>query len=477
MFGRDCLILTWICTVAIAACFLVCDAHAQRSTAAPPNIVLIMADDLGYGHLGCYGQEHIRTPNIDKLASGGIRFTQAYAGSSVCAPSRSVLMTGYHAGHTPIRLNSGAVPLLPEDVTLGEVLQEAGYVTGAFGKWSLGEAFTDGMPTRQGFDEFFGYFHQLHAHYYFPDYLWHNEKRYDIPGNMGDRKETYSHDLIMEKALDFIRRHGQEQFFCYLPVTLPHGEWVVPEVSLREYAGTFEENPPKYRWREGYALPKEPKATMAAMISHLDKDVGRVMDLLQELGVRDNTLVIFMSDNGGSDRALACPEFFQANRPLRDYKGSLYEGGIRVPAIANWPGRIEAGAVSDHVWHFADMMPTLAELSGGEASVPKDTDGLSFAPTLLGSEQAGREQRQHKVLVWQRRQGSLAARMGNWKAVSPTEGAPFELYDLSRDVAEANDLADKHTEVVATMRGHLEKQIESPRPQIEVKAPGGRKYR
>ncbi|MCC6156337.1 MAG: sulfatase-like hydrolase/transferase, partial [Candidatus Hydrogenedentes bacterium] len=271
---------------------------ASRAQTKPPNIVLIMADDLGYGHLGCYGQEHIRTPNIDRLAREGTRFAQAYAGCSQCAPSRSVLMTGYHSGHTPVRGNSGGISLRAEDVTVAEVLQRAGYRTGLFGKWGLGDADTPGVPNKQGFDEFFGYLHQKHAHFYYTDYLWHNDSRFALPGNMDGKREQYTPDVILDRALDFIRESKEAPFFCFVSSTIPHHEWAVPESSLKEYSGNFDETRPEFRWREGYAFPKEPKATMAAMISHLDKGVGKIIQLLDELKLRENTLVLFTSDNG-----------------------------------------------------------------------------------------------------------------------------------------------------------------------------------
>ncbi len=375
-----------------AAAFAAAGLNAQalgQSNAERPNIIFIMADDLGYGHLGCYGQQHIHTPNIDRLAKEGLRFTQAYAGCSLCAPSRSVLMTGYHCGHTPVRGNSGGIAMPDEYVTTAEVLKSAGYTTGVFGKWGLGDAETEGVPNKQGFDEFLGYLHQKHAHFYYTDYLWHNGEPYPLPGNTHGQKEQYSHDVILQKSMDFIRGNHANPFFCYLSLTIPHHEWIAPEDSLEEYSGTFDEHPPRFRWRQGYAFPDEPKANMAAMITRMDDGVGQIMALLKELGIDDNTLVIFTSDNGADRYSVAEPEFFKANGPLREYKGTLYEGGIRIPAIARWPGHIAPGTESALPWYFCDVMPTLAELGGATDAVPGGIDGLSIVPTLVGADAAG----------------------------------------------------------------------------------------
>jgi len=452
---------------------------AEARRAKPPNIVLIMADDLGYGHLGCYGQQIIQTPNIDRLAREGLRFTQAYAGCSLCAPSRSVLMTGYHAGHTPVRGNSGGIPLRDGDVTMAEVLQAAGYRTGLFGKWGLGDARTTGAPNEQGFDEFFGYLHQKHAHFYYTDYLWHNREPYPLEANRDGRRQRYSHDVIVERALDFIRQEQDAPFFCFLSATIPHHEWTVPEESLEQYASSFEEQPPRFRWRQGYAMPKKPKANMAAMISHLDRGVGKVMQTLEERGLSEDTLVIFTSDNGADSYSLASPTFFQANGALRGYKGSLYEGGIRVPAIAHWPGHIAPGTASEHAWYFADLLPTCAELAGNAPGVPADVDGVSIVPALLGAQAAGRPQPPHDFLFWEQWGSELprAVRRGNWKAVWPSKDAPIELYDLGADPGEQNDLATAHPDIVAELRGLMERNHADPPPQIEPDAPDGRYYR
>ncbi|GMV91588.1 MAG: arylsulfatase [Candidatus Hydrogenedentota bacterium] len=453
-------------------------AFAQDA-AQRPNIIFIMADDLGYGHLGCYGQEHIRTPNIDRLAKEGLRFTQAYAGAPLCGPSRSVLMTGYHSGHTPVRGNAGGIAMPDGYVTTAEVLKTAGYRTGLFGKWGLGDADTEGVPNRQGFDEFFGYLHQKHAHFYYTDYLWHNEERYPLPGNTQGKKEQYTHDVILEKSLEFIRANRENPFFCYLSLTIPHHEWTVPEDSLDEYADAFEEEPPQFKWRQGYAFPDKPKANMAAMITRMDDGVGKVMDLLQELGIDDNTLVIFTSDNGADRYSVAEPEFFEANGPLREYKGTLYEGGIRIPAIARWPKHIAAGTDSAHPWYFCDVMPTFAELAGAGEAVPGGIDGLSIMPALIGPDAAGREQDEHEFMYWELWGEKIqsAGRMGKWKGIYPGADADFELYDLETDVGELHNVAEAHPEIAAKMMSLLLLHHKDPPPQTEPSAPDGRQHR
>ena len=464
-----------------------------------PNIVFIMADDLGYGHLGCYGQEKIQTPHIDRLAGEGMRFTQAYAGSTVCAPSRAVLMTGQHGGHASVRGNSGGIPLRENDVTVAEVLQQAGYTTGCFGKWGLGEAGTSGVPTEQGFDEFVGYLHQIHAHFYYPEYLWKNEEKFPLPGNIlsggsargarqpgnaGGRRTQYAPEVIMQHALRFMRANQDRPFFCYLPTVIPHVELEAPREEFEQYAGQFEEEACKDP-RPGYAGNQQPKATLAAMISYLDNNVGRVVDLLEEAGIADNTLIIFTSDNGPQSGYCTYPDFFNANGPLRGYKRDMYEGGIRVPAVARWPGRIPAGSESDHAWYFPDVMPTLAELAGTSVPERAATDGLSIAPSLLGAEAAGRDQQEHECLYWElgadRSEDETAfrqaVRAGAWKAVRPTGGAEVELYNLEEDLDESNDLAAERPEMLEQMTAYLEEAHVRPRPQVEPVKVQGRRYR
>lgn len=446
-------------------------AHAQE--AARPNIVLIMADDLGYGHLGCYGQEHIRTPHLDRLAAEGVRFTDAYAGCPQCAPSRSVLMTGLHAGHTPVRGNSGGIPLRDADVTFAELLQDAGYRTGLFGKWGLGEAGTSGAPNKQGFDEFFGYLHQKHAHFYYTDYLWHNEAKYPLPGNANEQRTQYSHDVIMDKALEFIGGDHADPFLCFISLTIPHHEWTVPEKSLAEYAGQFEETPPEREWRPGYATPQLPKANMAAMITHMDKGIGQVMALLDENGLSENTLIIFTSDNGADSYSLACGEFFKANGDLRGWKYDMYEGGIRVPAIARWTGRTEPGKIDHSPWYFADMMPTFAALAGAEDNVPNGIDGVSIAPLFS----SGSVDRLHERLIYWEAGGAVAGRLGDWKIVRKGADSPVELFNLRDDVREQHNVAAGRAGIVERLEAMLRENHQPAPPQIEPAAPDGRYYR
>lgn len=435
-----------------------------------PNIIFIMADDLGYGHLGCYGQKIIKTPNVNRLAAEGMKFTQVYAGCSVCAPCRSVLMTGLHMGHTSVRKNDGGTPLLTEDVTVAEVLKKAGYTTGGFGKWGVGDAGTDGMATKQGFDEFFGYYHQVHAHYYYPEYLWDSDKKLPLPGNANDGRKQYAHDLIMERALAFIRSNKDRPFFCYLPVTIPHTELLVPDDSMRQYAGKFAEPTPWVDPRRHYADQPQPRAAFAAMVTRLDDGVGQIMALLKKLKIDDNTIVFFTSDNGGQAVGGVDAEFFEANKPLRGYKGGMYEGGLRVPMLVRWPGKIKAGAVNEHVSYFPDMMPTLAELAGVSGCVPPETDGISIVPALLGEDVAGRRQQKHEFLYWELGdEGRLiqAVRMGKYKAVRPKAGAELELYDLSTDISETKNIAARHSEIIAKIKAYLKTARTPLRPQGE----------
>jgi len=416
-----------------------------------PNIIFILADDLGYADLGCYGQEIIQTPRVDRMAAEGVRFTQCYAGCTVCAPSRSVLMTGQHTGHTYIRGNSGPkgrrVPLRPEDVTAAEVLKKAGYATGIFGKWGLGEADTTGVPNRQGFDEWFGYLNQHRAHFYYIDYIWHNEEKFAL-----DPKKDYTHDLIANRALDFIRENKERPFFVYLAVTLPHAECVVPDDEIiQQYRGRFPEKPYVSRGEQDYASSETPLASYAAMVSRLDRDVGRVIDLLQELGIDENTIIFFTSDNGPHHEGGNNPEFFNSNGPLRGIKRAMYEGGIRVPMVVRWPGKIEPGTQSDQVWAFWDFLPTAADLAG--ATAPENIDGISMVPAILGQEQKG-----HEFLYWEFFESGYhqAARMGDWKAVRHGKDGDIELYNLADDVGETTNVAADHPDVVEKMKEYLD---------------------
>ncbi len=417
-----------------------------------PNIVLILLDDLGYGDVGPYGQKMIRTPNIDRLAEQGKRFTDCYAGGAVCAPSRSALMTGFHTGHCSVRANAGTIPIPPEDVTVAEVLKSAGYKSGLFGKWGLGDAGSTGVPTKQGFDEYFGYLHQIHAHSYYPEYLWKNDRKFPLEGNRDQKRQQYSADLIAEQSFEFIRKHRSEPFFLYAAYTLPHGRHEVP--SDAPYSGRD--------WPQG-------EKNYAAMITRADGYIETVLRLLGELGLDEKTVVFFSSDNGAVTGDGHDIRFFNSNGPLRGQKGQLYEGGIRVPMIVRWPGKIAPGAVSDLAWAFWDFLPTVAELAGAEA--PRGLDGISVAPGLLG-----RPQRKHEFLYWEQhrfdqktqklREEAMvqAVRMGQWKAVRLRPGAPLELYNLREDIGESTNLAADHPEVIARIEAYLKTARTAPRP-------------
>jgi arylsulfatase A len=411
-----------------------------------PNIIYILADDLGYGDLGCYGQEKIRTPSLDRMAAEGMRFTNHYAGSAVCAPSRCVLMTGLHTGHARVRAN-GRMPIEPEDVTVAEVLKRAGYATAAIGKWSLGDAGTTGAATRQGFDYFFGYLNQGAAHFYYPESLDRNEGTVSLEANRDGKRGTYSHDLLTEEAIQFIRRSAPGPFFLYVPYTIPHAEVLVPEDSLSEYRDKWPEKP----FPGGhYAAQPTPRAARAAMITRMDRDIGRILDLVKDLGLDERTIVMFTSDNGPCTAGGQDPAFFESTGPLRGLKFGLYEGGIRVPMIARWPGKIPAGSVTDFASGFWDILPTCAELAGVQP--PARIDGVSLVPTLIGRP---REQAQRECLYWEHR-GWQAVRFGNWKAIRTTPERPIELYDLKSDIGEENDLAAASPGLVAKAEKYFE---------------------
>lgn len=448
-------------SISLAAGLGCASASSQGSRAGrrrKPNIVFILADDLGYADLGCYGQTKIKTPNIDKLAEEGMRFTQHYSGNPVCAPSRCTLMTGLHTGHSQIRGNKqvggdegwvlgattgGQWPLEEGTVTTGKILQKAGYKTGAFGKWGLGRVGTTGEPSKQGIDYFYGYNCQRQAHTFYPNHLWRNDKVEWIKENEDGQKKVYSHDLICEEALKFINRNKDNPFFLYVPSTIPHVALEVPEDALDEYKGKWPD--PPYDGKKGYIPHENPRACYAAMVSCLDREVGRIMALLKEFDLDDNTLVIFTSDNGPTYAGGADSDFFDSNGPLRGLKGSTYEGGIRVPFIARWPGRIEPGSTSDHVSAFWDFMPTCCELLGVEP--PDGIDGISMLPTLLGRT---RRQKKHELLYWELG-GKQGIRMGDWKAVRNRPGEKIELYNLAVDLGEQKDVADENPEIFKKM--------------------------
>jgi arylsulfatase A len=449
-------------------------ASGTRAAGRRPNIVFILADDLGYGHLGCYGQTKIRTPELDRMAAEGMRFRQAYAGCTVCAPSRSSLMSGLHTGHTPIRGNAGGVPLLPSEQTIAELLQQSGYRTGLFGKWGLGDATTTGAPNKKGFDEFFGYAHQLHAHFYYTHSLWKNEKNYYL-ANRHDWRREYSHDLIAREALDFIRKNRSNPFFLYLPFTIPHAELLAPDDAMAEYEGKFPETPFTSAPRFHYAPNPKPKAALAAMITRMDASVGAVFKLLAELGLDDDTIVFFASDNGPDSQNGNDVEFFQSAGPFRGYKTTMYEGGLRVPFIVRWPGKVPRGVVNDSVIAFWDVFPTLAEIAG--APVPKGLDGQSLMPVLTSTAKAASRQ---GGLYWELTDtdGGIAqaARIGDWKAVRPKAGAPLELYNLNSDVGEKRDLAASRPADVRRFEEFMRSAHRPGRPQTSYAPSDGRRY-
>jgi arylsulfatase A-like enzyme len=445
----------WLVRIAVCTALSALGPAADLSGAtraeegSRPNIVLILADDLGYGDVGCYGEEQIQTPRLDRMAAEGMRFTQFYAGSTVCAPSRCVLMTGQHLGHCYIRGNAKH-NLQPEHVTVAERLREAGYATGLFGKWGLGHEGSTGVPTRQGFDEFFGYLDQHHAHNYYPAFLVHNEERVPldnvVPGEgdfgsgVATTKAQYSPDLIMDHALSFIDRHREGPFFLYLAVTLPHANNEARDrgMEIPSHGAYADRDWP------------EPQKGLAAMITRLDSDVGRVLDRLNEHGIDERTIVMFSSDNGPHAEGGHDPEFFDANGPLRGIKRDLYEGGIRVPMLVRWPGRVPAGTVSDHVGYFGDFLATACELAGTDPGVKHD--GISFVPEVLGR---NKDQERHQALYWEfyERGSAQAVRMGDWKGVvKPLGGDQVELYNLAEDLGETNDVASGHPDIVEKIR-------------------------
>ena len=436
----------------------------SSQAADQPNIVFIMADDLGWNELGCYGQERIQTPNIDRLAEHGKRFTQAYTGAPVCAPARCNLMTGMHAGHAYVRSNheepnpspgvfGGQLPIPDDTTTVAEVLKQQGYATGCFGKWGLGAPNTSGDPLNQGFDRFYGYNCQRHAHNLYPRYLVDDRDNVPIEGNtrslIGDH---YGPQLIADHMLDFVRQHQDDPFFCYYPTLIPHLPLQVPQRFLDIYEGMWPEDPYDGTGPYGYLPHPTPRAAYAAMITFMDFQVGRLMSTLREIGQFENTLVFFTSDNGTTFLENQVDyEFFNSVGPLRGLKGSVWEGGIREPFIAHWPGVIEEGTVSDQQVTHYDMLETLADLTGADAP---STDGVSIMPTLLGQDD---QQEDHEYLFWDYAGygGQLAVRMGNWKGVKrdlmENPDAPLQLYNLEADIGENTDVVDLHPNVASQM--------------------------
>ena len=417
-------------------------------SADKPNIIFIMADDLGYRDLGCYGQEKIKTPNLNRMASEGMKFTQCYTGAPVCAPARSTLMTGQHSGHTRVRGNfgkggvkglggaEGRVPLKEEDITVAQVLKSAGYVTGMMGKWGLGEPNTSGEPHKKGWDEFVGFLNQRRAHTYYPKYIWRNTEKYELPGNYKSPKTDYTHDIFTEESLKFIERNHKQSFFLYIPYCVPHNKYEIPSV------GEYEDE----NWSDD-------EKVYAAMISRMDSGIGRILNLLKKLRIDKKTYVFFTSDNG----AAKLWENIDSSGSLRGIKRDVYEGGIRVPMIAWAPDKIPAGKVSDLQWYFPDVLPTFAELASTEA--PANVDGVSVVPFLHGQSQVLND----RVLYWEfyEKQGSRAVRFGDWKAVQygmNKKPGKIELYNLKNDLSESEDIALKHPEIIARVEKIFERE-------------------
>lgn len=426
-----------------------CGCNDTEKEATPLNVIYILADDLGYGDLGCYGQKKIHTPHIDRMAYQGMQFMQHYAGCTVSAPSRCALMTGLHTGHAQIRGNKeispeGQQPMEAGTYTIGRLMQDAGYTTGIFGKWGLGYPGSESVPGKMGFDTFFGYNCQRQAHTYYPDHLWHNDRRVNYPENENQGRKTYSQDIIHQQAKEFIRTNKDKPFFALLTYTLPHAELNLPHDSIYQiYENAFEEVP-FHPAGGSYYRSEKPYASFAAMVTRLDFYIGEIMAELKALGIDKNTLVIFTSDNGPHREGGANPDYFRSYGPLKGVKRDLYEGGIRVPMIAWCPGTIPTGVKSNHISAFWDIMPTLAELTNTRPEA--DTDGLSLLPTLLGRE----GQQQHDYLYWEfhEQNGREALRSGNWKLIrQPITGETLlELYDLSNDIREDHNLAAANPE-------------------------------
>ena len=424
---------------------------ADNARPRKPNVIFIMDDELGYYEPGFMGGQNIKTPNIDRMAAEGMKFNNLFAGSSVCAPTRCAFLTGRHTGHTSVRSNGGGTPMRADEQTIASMLKPVGYATGGFGKWGCGGRDSTGVPEKHGFDEFFGYYDQVHAHTYYPPYLIRNSEEVPLAGNHGGNQgQTYSHYVIHEAAVKCIRDHAKEPFFAYLPYTPPHGNFSIPD-SDPAWA-LYKDKP----WTED-------ARRYAAMVSMVDRQVGEILALLKELGIDDNTLVFFSGDNGGADyfpskehpRGIhSANKNPQTGVEYRGKKGGLYEGGVRILFIARWPGKIAPGSVSDYLGYFPDMLPTISEVSG--ATAPADIDGLSILPTLLGHQAA---QKQHEYLYWEIG-GWTAIRQGDWRAVRPKANAAWELYDLASDPSESKDLATAKPDILAKLTALAEKAHE-----------------
>ena len=428
----------------VALAFLFC--LSGNADTKKTNIILIMVDDAGYGDFGCYGQKLFTTPNIDRMAASGMLFTQHYSGSTVCAPTRCSIMNGVHTGHAFVRGNrevqpEGQAPIPSDMITIPKLLRKAGYVTGMFGKWGLGAPKSSGDPMNQGWDEFFGYNCQRQAHTFYPKHLWHNSEKVMLDG------KTYSHDLIQEKALQFIRDNEKKSFFAYLPLTIPHAAMQCPEEDVAPFRKKFSQFENKIGKYSHGSIIRNPVAAFAGMMTRMDRGIGQILDLLNELDIAENTLVLFTSDNGPHYEGGHQPGFFNSNGPLKGHKRDLYEGGIRVPLIAYWPGKIKSGSVSNHICAHWDLMPTFCELA--KISEPNHTDGISYIPALTG-----KKQKRHAYLYWEFHSygNAQAIRMGDWKGirlkVKNDPNAPIQLFDLKKDIGETNNIAANHPDII-----------------------------
>ncbi len=458
-------------------------ASKPTFAAGRPNVIHIMLDDLGTFDIGCYGSKHIQTPNIDRLAAQSMKFTQAYAGCTVCAPARSTLMTGTHMGHTPVRTNPGGVSLQATDVTLAEALKKAGYKCGGFGKWGLGDLDTAGVPEKHGFDKFYGYYHQVHAHHFFPEYLIDTGRKAPLSGNAGlqaqrqpgpvpdtdpatGAKHTFSAYAIRDEMLKWIRASASGPFYCYAPWTIPHGLFRVPESDPA--------------WQMYKDKPWSMNARVyAAFVTMADRFVGETMALLKELGVESNTLLLFTSDNGAAN---PYKEELQSTANLRGQKTNMYEGGLRVPFLARYPGVIAPGSTSDLPVYFPDFMPTIAEFAGATAHLPRRLDGISLVPELTGKRKLDR----NRTLYWEWTRKHMdvnykpemqAVRRGNWKLVRHQLGGTWELYDLAKDPSESTDVAAANTKLVSELDAWAAANRVDPPPQVEPEKPKGQQWR
>jgi len=435
-----------------------------------PNIIYVMLDELGPFELSCLGHDKLETPHIDRMAAEGMLFDQCYGGAPVCAPTRSCLLQGLHGGHTSVRGNLGGISLRTGDATIASVLKNAGYATGGFGKWGVGAVGTEGVPEQHGFDTFFGYYHQIHAHDYHPEYLWRNSVKVPLPGNEDGKTEQFTQSVIFEEAIRFIRRNRERPFFAYLPWTVPHGRH-----------SHFPENDPAWDRFKDKDWPHAAKV-YAAMVSMADRQIGEILALLKKCGIDDNTIVFVTGDNGGQDYV---KNFFQPNRHLRGFKRDVYEGGLRVPSVVRWPGAVPAGTRSDLVWYFPDVMPTLSEIAGANEHLPERVDGISIAPTLTGRTD---QQRKRNFLYWEYRKVAdwgkhtyekdlaQAVRKGDFKAVRIRNESGFELYNLADDPGEKINIASDRPETVAALAAIAKREHEEPPPQDEPKAPGGKRF-